>query len=84
MLDKNYELYFYMIIDMQQVLLWIADNICGALISACIGGLIGVSGTYYYLNVKYSLKKKQSIKSGANSRNIQVNGDYLGNDINIG
>jgi len=72
-----------MSINMQQVLLWLADNICGAIISACIGGIIGASGTYYYVKIKYSLEKKQSIKSGDNSRNIQVNGDFSGNDINI-
>lgn len=73
-----------MIMDMQQILLWIADNVCGAIISACIGGIIGASGAYYYLNVKYSLNKKQSIKSGDNSNNVQVNGDFSGHDINIG
>ena len=73
-----------MIIEMQQILFWIADNICGAIISACIGGIIGASGTYYYCNVKYALKKKQSIKSGDNSKHIQVNGDLSGHDINMG
>lgn len=68
---------------MQQILFWIADNVCGAIISACIGGIIGASGTYYYLNVKYSLEKKQSIKSGDHSKNILVNGNFSGNDINI-
>ena len=69
--------------DMQQILLWIADNVCGAIISACIGGIIGSSGTYCYLNVKYSLNKKQSIKSGGNSKNVQVNGDFTGHGIKI-
>lgn len=68
---------------MQDILLWFADNICGAIISACIGGVVGASGTYYYLKVKYTIEKKQSIKSGDNSKNIQVNGDFSGNDINI-
>lgn len=68
---------------MQQVLLWLADNICGAIISACVGGIIGASGTYCYVKIKYSLEKNQSIESGDYSKNIQVNGDYTGNNINI-
>jgi len=68
---------------MQQVLLWLADNVCGAIISACVGVLIGASGTYYYVKIKYSLEKKQSIKSGDNSKNVQVNGDFAGHDISI-
>lgn len=72
-----------MTIDMQEILLWLADNICGAIISACIGGLIGGTGTYYYLKVRYTIEKKQSIKSGDNSKNIQINGDFSGNDVNV-
>lgn len=38
---------------------------------------------FYYLKVRYTIEKKQSIKSGDNSKNIQINGDFSGNDVNI-
>ena len=60
---------------MEQILLWIADNIVGALLSVCLGALLGIGGTSYYYRNKYSVKNKQTQKGGNNSTNIQINGD---------
>ena len=61
---------------MEQILFWITDNIVGALLSVILGALLGIGGTSYYYRNKYSVKNKQTQKSGKNSKNIQINGDY--------
>jgi hypothetical protein len=64
---------------MEQIIIWLMDNIASAIISVCIGTLLGVSGTTYY----FKNNKRQSLKTGNNSTNIQVNGNLSSNDINI-
>lgn len=65
---------------MEQVFVWIVDNFLGALLSACFGALLGICGSNYYFRYKSSVRQTQ--KSGNNSTNIQVNGDFEDNKIN--
>ena len=63
---------------MEQVIYWLIDNIAGAIISAIVGAIFGMGVTKSY----YSHIKKQSQKSGRDSQNIQVNGNFTANNIN--
>lgn len=66
---------------MEEVLLWLIDNIAGAIVSVIVGLLLGIGGTMYYYSRHYKITKKQSQKSGDNSQNIQVNGNFTANNI---
>jgi hypothetical protein len=66
---------------MEQAFIWLIENIIGAFFSACFGALLGIGGTSYYFKKNSSVKSRQSLKSGSNSQNIQVNGNMINNDI---
>jgi hypothetical protein len=66
---------------MEQAFIWLIENIIGALFSACFGALLGIGGTSYYFKKNYSKKSRQSLKSGGNSQNIQVNGNMINNNV---
>ena len=64
----------------EQIICWLVDNIAGAILSACIGAIMGIGGTSLYHKNKYTSKLSQ--KGGDNSQNIQVNGNLSANNIN--
>ena len=66
---------------MEQAFVWLFENIIGALVSACFGALLGIGGTSYYFKKNLTTKSRQSLKSGDNSQNIQVNGNIINSDI---
>ncbi|MFR9546297.1 MAG: hypothetical protein SNJ29_12080 [Rikenellaceae bacterium] len=51
---------------------WVIENIDW--ISTLIGGLLGGSAIGYRIGINKSVKQK--IKSGKNSKNTQIGGDY--------
>ena len=65
---------------MEQAFIWLIENIIGAFFSACFGALLGIGGTSYYFKKNSSVKSRQSLKSGSNSQNIQVNGNMNKNE----
>lgn len=64
----------------EQIFFWLIDNIAGALISACVGAILGICGTSFYFKKNYSIKNKLSQKGGDYSHNTQINGNYIANN----
>ena len=65
----------------EQITCWLVDNIAGAILSACIGAIMGIGGTSLYYRIKYSNTNKLSQRGGDNSQNIQVNGNLSAKNI---